>query len=245
MNITLITGASGGIGQAAALLAARDGREPLCVGRSQDKLAACLPGLRHLQADVTDHRQVVSLFEQLDAEDNVPDALIHTVGSTLVGSLERVTAAQYLDTINVNLTSAVATSQQFIALLKKRRMPGSIVLFSSVVARIGVANHEIIAAAKAGIEGFALAAAASVASAGIRVNVIAPGLTETPMTRHLLANDSARAAATRQYPIAGVNSAEDVAELACWLTSPKAARITGQVIAVDGGFSAIRPLVRG
>jgi len=244
MPHVLITGASGGIGQAVVSIAAKHDWEPICVGRSFEKLREQLPGFHHVEADVTDESQVKLLFENLEANDRPPSALIHCVGSTLISPLERVTAEQYADTLKVNLTSAFMVSAHFISALKRASKPGAIVLFSSVVSRIGVANHEVIAAAKAGIEGFALSAAASYASFGIRVNVVAPGLTETPLTARMLSSDVGRAAASKQYPIAGINHANDVAEAACWLISPQSARVTGQVIAVDGGFSRIRPLVR-
>lgn len=244
MNPILIPGASGGIGQSVAHLAARQGRQPLCVGRSLDVLEQTFPDYDCLQADVTRESGIRELFEALESREQIPDALVHCVGSSLAMPFDKVSTQQYLDTISINLTSAIGVSQQFVSMLRKRRLKGSVVLFSSVVARIGVANHEVIAAAKAGIEGFALSAAASFASSGIRFNVIAPGLTETPLTRALLSSEMMRNAAEKQYPIPGVNNPMDVAHLACWLASPEAERVTAQVIAVDGGFSRIRPLVR-
>lgn len=244
MPQVLITGASGGIGQAVANVATGHDWEPICVGRSLDKLRGLLPGFHHVEADVTDESQVKMLFDDLEAGSRLPSALIHCVGSTLISPLDRVSAEQYAETIKINLTSAFMVSAHFISALKRASKPGAIVLFSSVVSRIGVANHEVIAAAKAGIEGFALSAAASYASLGIRVNVVAPGLTETPLTARMLSSEAGRVAANKQYPIAGINDANDVAETACWLISPGSARITGQIIAVDGGFSRIRPVVR-
>jgi NAD(P)-dependent dehydrogenase (short-subunit alcohol dehydrogenase family) len=118
------------------------------------------------------------------------------------------------------------------------------VLVSSVVARIGVANHEAIAAAKGGIEALARSAAATYAPLGLRVNAVAPGLTETPMTAGMLRVDAMREGAGKQYPLGGVQTAAQVAEVMAWLLSDAAARITGQVLAVDGGFTAVRPLVK-
>lgn len=244
MRYVLITGASGGIGQAVARLAAARGLDPVCVGRSGARMAELFPGYRRIEADVTDESQVAQLFERLEAEDILPQALVHCVGSTLIGPLERIGAAQYAEVMRVNLGSSFLMGRRFIAALRGRSLPGSMVMFSSVVSRIGVANHEVIAAAKAGIEGFAISAAASYAAQGIRLNVVAPGLTETPLTQRMLASEAGRAAATKQYPIPGINQAEDVAEAALWLASPQSSRVTGQVIAVDGGFSHIRPLVR-
>ena len=128
--------------------------------------------------------------------------------------------------------------------LEGRPGPGSAVFVSSVVARIGVANHEAIAAAKGGLEALVRSAAATYATRGLRFNVVAPGLTETPLTAGMLKHDAMREAAARQYPLGGVQSASDVASAITWLLSPDSSRITGQILPVDGGFTAVRPLVK-
>lgn len=90
-------------------------------------------------------------------------------------------------------------------------------------------------------------AAATYAPQGLRINVVAPGLTETPLSAGLTRQPEMRAAAARQYPLPhaqGVQTADDVAGVIGWLLSDAAARLTGQVLPVDGGFTAIRPLVR-
>ena len=115
---------------------------------------------------------------------------------------------------------------------------------SSVVSRIGVANHEAIAAAKGGIEALVRSAAATYAAQGLRINAVAPGMSDTPMTAGMLKLDAMREAAGRQYPLGGVQTAAQVADVMAWLLCPAAARITGQVIPVDGGFTQVRPLVK-
>jgi NAD(P)-dependent dehydrogenase (short-subunit alcohol dehydrogenase family) len=144
--------------------------------------------------------------------------------------------------MRVNLDSAVFMLQAWITALKGE--PGAAVLASSVVARIGVANHEAIAAAKGGVEALVRSAAATYAAQGLRVNAVAPGLTDTPMTANMLKLPAMRAGAARQYPLGGVQTAEQVADVMAWLLGDGAARVTGQVIAVDGGFTTIRPLVK-
>jgi NAD(P)-dependent dehydrogenase (short-subunit alcohol dehydrogenase family) len=110
--------------------------------------------------------------------------------------------------------------------------------------RIGVANREAIAAAKGGVEALARSAAATYAPLGLRINAVAPGMTETPMTAGMLLVDAMREGVGRQYPLGGVQTAAQVAEVMAWLLSDAAARITGQVLAVDGGFTSVRPLVK-
>ena len=109
-----------------------------------------------------------------------------------------------------------------------------------LVARVGAPD----AAAKAGLEGLVRGAAASYASAGIRVNAVAPGILDTPASASIIGSQIARDAAARQYPLPGIGSADELADLMAWLLSDTAARVTGQVWAMDAGFSSIRPLVK-
>jgi len=165
--------------------------------------------------------------------------LAHCVGSTLIAPLHRSTPAQIREVMRVNLDSALFVLQAWVEGLRAAGQPGAAVLVSSVVGRIGVANHEAIAAAKGGIEALARSAAATYAPLGLRINAVAPGMTDTPMTAGMLRVDAMREGAGKQYPLGGVQTAAQVADAAV----DAAARITGQVIAVDGGFTSVRPLV--
>jgi NAD(P)-dependent dehydrogenase (short-subunit alcohol dehydrogenase family) len=156
--------------------------------------------------------------------------------------LHRTRAEAYREVVRVNLDSAVFVLQAWIASLQGA--PGAAVFASSVVARIGVANHEAIAAAKGGVEALVRSAAATYAAQGLRVNAVAPGMTDTPMTAGMLKLPALREGAGRQYPLGGVQSAAQVAAAMAWLLGDGAARLTGQVIAVDGGFTTVRPLVK-
>ena len=171
-----------------------------------------------------------------------PTLLAHCVGSTLIAPLHRTHADAYREVMRVNLDSAVFMLQAWIG--ARQGEPGAAVFASSVVARIGVANHEAIAAAKGGVEALVRSAAATYAGQGVRVNAVAPGMTETPMTAGMLKLPAMREAAGKQYPLGGIQTAEDVASVMDWLLSPEAARLTGQTLAVDGGFTTIRPLIR-
>ena len=175
-----------------------------------------------------------------------PTLLAHCVGNTLIAPLHRTRADAYREVLRVNLDSAVFMLQAWIAALQ--RAPGAAVFASSVVARIGVANHEAIAAAKGGVEALVRSAAATYASQGLRINAVAPGMTDTPMTAGMLKMAAMREGAARQYLLGGVQTADQVADqvadVMAWLLGDGAARLTGQVIAVDGGFTTVRPLVK-
>ena len=117
---------------------------------------------------------------------------------------------------------------------------GSVILFSSAAARLGLANHEAIAAAKAGVQGLTISAAATYASRSLRINAIAPGLTDTPLAAKILSRPESRQASEAQHPLGRVGTAEEVASLACWLLSPQANWVTGQVYGIDGGLGTVK-----
>jgi NAD(P)-dependent dehydrogenase (short-subunit alcohol dehydrogenase family) len=240
----LVTGARGGIGREVTARLSASGFLVAAVGRDADTLATVSADAR-IAADTTTPEgaahAIAVCTEQLGA---APSLLAHCVGSTLIAPLHRSSPAQIRDVLRINLDSAIYMLQAWVEALRAARQPGAAVLVSSVVARIGVANHEAIAAAKGGVEALARSAAATYAPLGLRVNVVAPGMTDTPMTANMLRADAMREGAGKQYPLGGVQTAAQVADTVAWLLSDQAARITGQVIAVDGGFTTIRPLVR-
>ena len=117
---------------------------------------------------------------------------------------------------------------------------GSVVLVSSAAARVGLANHEAIAAAKAGIIGLTLSAAATYARQGIRFNAVAPGLVRTPLTKGLVASELAEKASIGMHPLGRLGEPEEVAGAILWLLDPAQSWITGQVLGVDGGLANVK-----
>jgi NAD(P)-dependent dehydrogenase (short-subunit alcohol dehydrogenase family) len=241
-SIALITGASGGIGRALARQLQAQGCRVAAAGRDADRLAEVEATLRTAADTTTPEGAALAVAACQQALGAAPTLLAHCVGSTLIAPLHRTSAVAYREVMRVNLDSAVFVLQAWIAALQGG--PGVAVFASSVVARIGVANHEAIAAAKGGVEALVRSAAATYAPQGLRVNAVAPGMTETPMTAGMLKMPAMRDGAARQYPLGGVQTAEQVADVMAWLLGDGAARLTGQVIAVDGGFTTVRPLVR-
>jgi len=242
--MALVTGARGGIGREVVARLRASGHRVAAVGRNADTLAG-VEADAHIAADTTTPEGAAAAIAACRTQlGSAPSLLAHCVGSTLIAPLHRSSALQLREVLRVNLDSALFMLQAWIEGLRSAGQPGAAVLASSVVARIGVANHEAIAAAKGGIEALARSAAATYAGAGLRINVVAPGLTETPMTAGMLRAVAMREGAGKQYPLGGVQTAAQVADAMAWLLSDSAARITGQVIAVDGGFTTVRPLVK-
>ena len=248
-NVAIVTGARGGIGAEVVARLRSAGHRVAAVGRDAASLAE-VPADAHLAFDTTTPEGATAAIDACRSQLGAAPALLaHCVGSTLIAPLHRTTAAQYREVMRVNLDSAVFMLQAWVEALRGAGTGGAgsggaAVLASSVVARIGVANHEAIAAAKGGIEALARSAAATYAPLRLRVNVVAPGMTETPLTANMLKLDAMREGAGKQYPLGGVQTAAQVADTIAWLLSDAASRITGQVIAVDGGFTTVRPLVK-
>jgi NAD(P)-dependent dehydrogenase (short-subunit alcohol dehydrogenase family) len=241
-DIALVTGARGGIGRALVARLHARGLRVAAVGRDAQTLADVAADA-HIALDCTTPEGAAqALLACRHALGAAPSLLAHAVGSTLIAPLHRTRVDAAREVLRVNLESSLWVLQAWITALEGG--PGAAVFASSVVARIGVGQHEAIAAAKGGVEALVRAAAATYAAQGVRVNAVAPGLTETPMTAAMLKLPAMREAAGRQYPLGGVQSAEDVAAVMDFLLSPASGRLTGQVIAVDGGFTTVRPLVK-
>lgn len=243
-RIALVTGARGGIGRELVARLRAGGHRVAVVGRDARTLAD-VEADAHLAFDVTTPEGAAAALKAChDAFGAAPQALAHCVGSTVIAPLHRTPAETYRELMRVNLDSAVFVLQAWIEARRSAGEPGAAVLVSSVVARIGVANHEAIAAAKGGVEALARSAAATYAPMGLRINAVAPGMTDTPMTAGMLRLDAMREGAGRQYPLGGVQTAAQVADVMAFLLSHQAARLTGQVLPVDGGFTTVRPLVK-
>ena len=243
-RIALVTGARGGIGRELVAQLRANGHHVAAVGRDAETLDSVAADAHIVANTTTPEGAAAATAACKDQLGAAPTLLAHCVGSTLIAPLHRSTAVQIREVLRINLDSALFMLQAWIEALREAKQPGAAVLVSSVVARVGVANHEAIAAAKGGIEALARSAAATYAPMGLRINVVAPGMTDTPMTANMLRADAMREGAGKQYPLGGVQTSAQVADTMAWLLSDQASRITGQVIAVDGGFTTVRPLVR-
>lgn len=244
MNTCLITGASGGVATALADRLRTAGWRLALVSRDPSRVAS-VPGDTVIAADVSGEAGAEQAMEEaVAALGGVPDAVAHCAGAILVAPLGRTSEAQYRACLAANLDSAFFVARAYAPRVQAAGGPGSLLFFSSVAAGIGVANHAAIAVAKGGIEGLVRALAADFSAAGLRVNAIAPGLMHTPATARMLAHAASAKAIAAQYPLGRHGEAADAAALGAFLLSGDAAWVTGQVIGVDGGFQAVRPMVR-
>ena len=168
------------------------------------------------------------------------DGLVYCPGTITLKSFGRLTSEDFLRDLRVNLLGAVAALQSAHPAL---RAPGSasVVLFSTVAVAQGMPMHASIAAAKGAVEGLARSLAAEWAP-HVRVNVIAPSLSDTPLAGNLLADDVRRAAAAKRHPLQRVGDADQLAAAAEHLLGPDSAFMTGQVLRIDGGLSSVRLL---
>lgn len=224
----LIIGASSGIGKEIALKLKTQGHQVFAAHRSvkQDE-----SDLLHQQFDVIENDiDLTKLPDQLNG-------LVYCPGSINLKPFNRLTQQDFYTDWQINFWGAVKVIQSVLPRLKAAK--GSIVLFSSVAAQTGMPFHASIAAAKAAVEGLTYSLAAELAP-NIRVNAIAPSLTNTPLANKLLADDARKEAAAKRHPLQTYGEAHDIASMACYLLSTDPKFMTGQVIKIDGGISNIR-----
>ena len=232
----LIFGATGSIGSSLAQQLKDSNQEAHLISRNEDELKALSEklGFSFTVADVL----VDGFIDQIksDVSDDIIKGLAYCIGSIDLKPLKRVTESDMNKCMKLNLYSAIATIQGFQDELKKSN--GSIVLFSSVAAQKGFTNHTIIASAKAAIEGLTVTLAAEFAPS-IRVNCIAPSLTDSKISQSMLKSEVVAEALAKAHPLKRLGEGKDSASLAKFLLSGENSWVTGQIIGVDGGRSSL------
>jgi 3-oxoacyl-[acyl-carrier protein] reductase len=235
-----LLGGAGGIGSAVARRIVDAGGSVFLAGRDEGKLAAVAAGLgaAHACVDATDPDAIDACADRAATALGGLTGITCCAGSLLLKPAHLTTAAEWQATLAANLTSAFGCVRAAGRLLKSDG--GSVVLVSSAAARIGLANHEAIAAAKAGVVGLMLSAAATYARQKIRFNAVAPGLTKTPLTQGLVASELAEKASIGMHPLGRLGTPDDVARAIAFLLDPAQDWITGQVLGVDGGLASLK-----
>jgi len=238
-KVALVTGASRGIGAAVAKTLAAQGATVVAGARGSNaettasSIAAGGGKAEAVTLDVTDRANVESVVSDAIGKHGRLDILVNNAGIAKDQLLMRMKREDWDAVIATNLTAAFTCSQAVLRPMMKQR-GGRIINISSVVGQMGNAGQVNYAASKAGLIGMAKALAREVASRGITVNVVAPGLIDTDMTKALSAGTSDTWAS--QIPLGRLGTPDDVAWAVCFLASDEAAYITGQVVAVNGGM---------
>ncbi len=237
MGVTIIFGATGGIGSALARSLATAGRRLHLVARDPEKLAALAVdlGASWASCDVSAPDQIGPALAQV-AEP--VDGLAYAVGTINLKPLARLAPDEMLAAYRVNALGAALAVQAALPRLKESGQ-ASVLLFSSVAVAQGFPNHAAISMAKGAVEGLTRALAAELAPA-IRVNCLAPSLTQTPLAAPLLANEQIARSIAAQHPLQRLGEPKDIAALGAFLMSPEAEWITGQIIGIDGGRGVLR-----
>ncbi len=239
----LITGASSGIGRATAIAAARQGARVVCIARRADQLEAVveeLDGDGHLAVplDVTHYAELPGVMQGIVERVGRLDGLVHAAGVHSTSPLRVVSEARTTELFDVNVTSALMLVKAFRHAKVRGEQP-SVVLMSSIYGLVGGAGVSVYAATKAAIASLGRSLALELAREGIRVNSIAAGVVDTPLTEgaHAAVGDQAWGQVEAAHPL-GIGQPEDVANAALYLLSPASRWVTGTALVVDGGYTA-------
>ncbi|NEX23663.1 SDR family oxidoreductase [Thiorhodococcus mannitoliphagus] len=223
----LIVGASSGIGRAVTHTLT----ESYSI-RTASRQPSGAAGERHIHWDAAKDPFPI------EALPKVLSGLVYCPGSIRLAPFERLDDAAFREDFELNLLGAVRAIRAALPALKASG-DASVVLFSSVAVALGMPMHASIAAAKGAVEGLVRALAAELAP-GVRVNAIAPSLTETPLAGSLLRTERQRQGAAERHPLARIGRPEDIAAAAAYLLSSESSWMTGQVLRPDGGMSSLR-----
>jgi 3-oxoacyl-[acyl-carrier protein] reductase len=230
MKNFVIVGASSGIGQAIAQGLLAKGHQVFSFSRNTPNLN----GVAHQTFDA--QSPDLTVFDNLPAEIH---GIVYAPGTINLKPFQRLSPADFQQDLQINVLSAVGVLQKIQPRLKAAN-GASVVLFSTVAVQTGLSFHASVATAKGAIEGLSRALAAEWAPAKIRVNTLAPSLTDTPLAQALLGNDEKKDASNKRHPIGRYGQPEDVAHMALLLLDEAGSWITGQVIGIDGGMGRLR-----
>lgn len=229
----LIVGGSSAIGLALTNRLAAEGNRVVVLSRNQNQLELN-DNIEYHKIDVLDQSQNLLSFEE------ELDGLAYCPGSINLKPFKSFKEADYIDDFRINAMGAVKVINHFLPNLKKSEK-SSIVLFSTVAVQTGMPYHASIAMAKGAVEGLTRSLAAEFAPK-IRVNAIAPSLTDTPLASKLLSNDEKKEASAKRHPLNAFGKAEEIANAAYFLLSDQSNWVTGQILHIDGGMSSLRLL---
>lgn len=230
MKTYIIIGASSGIGLQLAKTLADKG--DTVIGTYNSHPLENSENITYHSLNVTAGELDLSFFPE------VIDGIIYCPGSINLKPFGRIKIEDFLSDFNLQVGGLIKVLQYAFPALKKSEY-ASVVIFSTVAVQLGLPFHSQVSASKGAIEGLTKALSAEWAPS-IRVNCIAPSLTDTPLAANLLNTDEKKAANALRHPLKKIGTASDIANMAAFLLSENAAWITGQIIHVDGGMSTIK-----
>jgi 3-oxoacyl-[acyl-carrier protein] reductase len=228
----VVAGGSSGIGESVIAALYSAGANIFNISRTTNEHWP--RGVDHITFDV-----LADTFSAAGSLPDIVDGFVYLPGSINLKPFSRLTSDDFLTDYRVNVLGAVKLLQQLLPGLK-RSGSASAVLLSSVAASVGMALHSSIAAAKGAINGLTISLAAELAPNKIRVNAVAPSLTETQLATRLVNTPEKKEAAAARHPLGRIGSADDIAAAIVFLLSGQSSWITGQIIGVDGGLSNLR-----
>lgn len=239
----VVFGATGSTGSALVRELVDRGAKVLACGKNEQKVSAIAeqPGVEGFTLDATQPEQVAQAFARAKEVFGEISGAVNLVGSILLKPAHLTRDDEWLQTLSLNLNTAFYVVREAV---KSITEGGSIVLVSTAAARVGLANHEAVAAAKGGVIGLTLSAAATYAAKNIRVNCVAPGLVDTQMSARIVSNEAAAKASKSLHALGRFGKPEDVASMITFLLDPAHDWVTGQVFGVDGGLGTLKPMIR-